>query len=109
MNWSVEGSLKWQAIGLSSPQIILDQLEQYQNDMTTVSDHIAENLILQPESKLQSSVLYDHYNEWCRSMGYAFVDQRDFKSSLKRTDGVSYGLSKNDWSFNGLEYQDKAA
>ncbi|MDA9822316.1 phage/plasmid primase, P4 family [Paracoccaceae bacterium] len=109
MNWAIEGCLKWQADGLNPPQIILDQLEKYQNEMDSVGNYVADNLVLQPESKLQSSVLYGHYKDWCQGMGYAFVDQRDFKSSLERIDGVSYGRSKNVRSFKGIGYQDKAA
>ncbi|MDA9159863.1 phage/plasmid primase, P4 family [Rhodobacteraceae bacterium] len=109
MNWAIEGCLKWQADGLNPPQIIQDQLDQYQTDMDTVGNYVVENLVLLPEGKLQSSVLYGHYKDWCRCMGYAFVDQRDFKSSLERIDGVSYGRSKNVRSFKGIGYQDKAA
>ncbi|MDB3911988.1 primase-like DNA-binding domain-containing protein [Paracoccaceae bacterium] len=105
MNWAIEGCLKWQADGLNPPQIILDQLEKYQNEMDSVGNYVADNLVLQPESKLQSSVLYGHYKDWCRVMGYAAQDDRGFKNSLLQMDGVSHSRRRNGRFYDGLSYQ----
>ncbi len=105
MNWAIEGCLKWQADGLSSPQIILDQLDQYQTEMDTVGNYAAENLVLQPEGKLQSSKLFTHYKEWCRVMGYTAQDDRGFKNSMLQMDGVSHSRSRNGRFYDGLSYQ----
>ena len=105
MNWAIEGCLKWQADGLSSPQIILDQLDQYQTEMDTVGNYAAENLVLQPEGKLQSSKLFTHYKEWCRVMGYTAQDDRGFKNSLLQIDGVSHSRRRNGRFYDGLSYQ----
>ena len=78
---------------------------QYQTDMDTVGNYAAENLVLQPESKLQSSKLFTHYKEWCRVMGYTSQDDRGFKSSLLQIDGVSHSRRRNGRFYDGLSYQ----
>lgn len=105
MNWAIEGCLKWQADGLNPPQIIQDQLDQYQTDMDTVGNYVVENLVLLPEGKLQSSVLYGHYKDWCQGMGYAAQDDKGFKNSLLQMDGVSYIKRRIGRFYDGLSYQ----
>ena len=66
---------------------------------------MVENLVLLPEGKLQSSVLYAHYKDWCRGMGYAAQDDKGFKNSLLQMDGVSYIKRRIGRFYDGLSYQ----
>ena len=108
LNWTLEGCRQWQAEGLNPPQIILDQLDEYQQDMDSVGNYVAEKLDLQPEGKLQSSVLFSNYKEWCQSTGYAAEDDQGFKNALLRINGVSHKKRRDGRYYEGLNYNRSA-
>jgi putative DNA primase/helicase len=105
MNWAIEGCLDWQKQGLNPPQVILDQLEHYQKDMDTIQKYVDAELVMQPEGKLNTSDLYANYRDWCRRMGCAVEDDRAFKSSMERIDGVSYGRNSKIRFWRGVAYR----
>lgn len=105
MNWAIEGCLDWQKQGLNPPQVILDQLEHYQKDMDTVQKYVDAELVMQPEGKLNTSELYANYRDWCRRMGCAAEDDRAFKNSMERIDGVSYGRNSKIRFWRGVAYR----
>jgi putative DNA primase/helicase len=108
LNWAIEGCLQWQTEGLNPPQIILDQLDEYQQDMDSVGKYLDDNLVLQPDGKLKSSDLFTNYKEWCQSTGYTAEDDRGFKNALLRIDGVSHKKRRDGRYYEGLNYNRSA-
>ena len=105
LNWAIEGCLDWQEQGLNPPQIVNDQLDHYQQDMDTVQKFFAAQLVLEKESRVQSSSLYQEYRSWCQRMGYSMQDDKQFKASMLRIEGVSYGRSKAGRHYTGVIYR----
>ncbi|WP_459445091.1 phage/plasmid primase, P4 family [Alphaproteobacteria bacterium US3C007] len=104
LNWAIRGCLEWQQQGLNPPQIVMDQLDHYQQDMDTVGKFVDAQLVLDPASKIQSSELYQEYRLWCQRMGYNLQDDKQFKASMLRIDGVAYGRSKAVRHYAGVRY-----
>ena len=105
MNWAIKGCLDWQAQGLNPPQVILDQLEHYQKDMDTVRKYVDAELVMQLDGKLKSSELYVNYRDWCKRMGYGAEDDRAFKNSMERINGVSHNKRRDGRYYEGVNYQ----
>ena len=106
LNWAIEGCLKWQSDGLAPPPIVLEQREHYRRELDTVQKFFDAELALKSDSKIGSSELYQNYRDWCRRMGHTAVDDRQFKASMQRIDGVSWKRSNGGRFFVGLEYRE---
>ena len=63
-------------------------------------------LVRKIDGKIGSSELYQNYRDWCRRMGHTAVDDRQFKASMQRIDGVSWKRSNEGRFFLGLEYRE---
>jgi putative DNA primase/helicase len=106
LNWAVEGCLKWQSDGLAPPSIVREQREHYRRELDTVQKFFDAELVWKIDGKIGSSELYQNYRDWCRRMGHTAVDDRQFKASMQRIDGVSWKRSNEGRFFVGLEYRD---
>ena len=105
INWAIRGCLEWQEQGLNSPQIVKDQLDHYQQDMDTVAKFVDAQLVLYPASKIQSSELYQEYRSWCQRMGYSQQDDKQFKASMLKIEGITDGRTKAGRHFAGVSYR----
>lgn len=106
LNWAIEGCVKWQSEGLAPPRIVLEQREHYRRELDTVQKFCAAELVRKIDGKIGSSDLYQNYRDWCRRMGHTAVDDRQFKASMQRIDGVSWKRSNGGRFFVGLEYRE---
>ena len=106
LNWAIKGCLKWQSEGLAPPHLVLEQREHYRRELDTVQKFCDADLVLKPDGKIGSSELYQNYRDWCRRMGHTAVDDRQFKASMQRNDGVSWKRSNGGRFFLGLEYRE---
>ena len=73
--------------------------------MDTVQKFFAAQLVLEQASRVQSSSLYQEYRSWCQRMGYSMQDDKQFKASMLRIEGVSYGRSKAGRHYAGVRYR----
>jgi len=105
LNWAIEGCLKWQSEGLVPPPIVLEQRENYRRQLDTVRKFFDAELVEKIDGKIGSSELYQNYRDWCRRMGHTAVDDRQFKVSMQRIDGVSWKRSNGGRFFLGVEYR----
>ena len=68
LNWLLEGCLKWQRKedgGLLWPQSVLQDLDEYRDDMDPLRLFIAECCELSPRAETRSCDLYTAYQYWC--------------------------------------------
>ena len=105
LNWAIRGCLEWQEQGLNPPQIVKDQLDHYQQDMDTAAKFVDAQLVLDPVYKIQSSELYQEYRSWCQRMGYSVQDDKQFKASMLRVEGIADGRTKAGRHFAGVRYR----
>ena len=73
--------------------------------METVQKFFAAQLVLEQASRVQSSSLYQEYRSWCQRMGDSMQDDKQFKASMLRIEGVSYGRSKAGRHYTGVRYR----
>lgn len=90
LNWAIEGCLKWQELGLQSPQAVLDQLAHYRQETDTVRKFFESELHVDPNCKVAASELFQNYRLWCRSMGLSAQDEQAFKRSMLGLPDVSH-------------------
>ncbi len=67
--WALEGCLAWQREGLGYPEAVKEATKEYEEEMDILSDFINEKLIKDPAAKIQSSILYAEYQEYCNGIG----------------------------------------
>ncbi|MDY7038362.1 MAG: phage/plasmid primase, P4 family [Thermodesulfobacteriota bacterium] len=64
LSWLVRGCLRWQEIGLSPPQIIVDATAKYQRDEDTLADFLDECCHIDPLCETPATSIYDAFKEW---------------------------------------------
>jgi putative DNA primase/helicase len=102
LNRALEGLREYHRIGLSPPNIVLEATKEYRDDMDLIGNWIEERCELDPNSKIQSKVLYSDYVNWARdeigfttsaiSFGRDLVD-RGFKRVKKGRNRAIRGLN----------------
>lgn len=66
LNWAVEGYRMWQYIGLAEPLAVKEQRDGYRREMDPVELFIEECCIIDKESRVKSSELYQEYKTWAK-------------------------------------------
>jgi putative DNA primase/helicase len=64
LRWAVEGCLEWQRDGLDEPQEVTDATATYRAEQDQLGGFLAEVCVVLAEAKVQTSVLYQRYQEW---------------------------------------------
>ena len=105
LNWAIQGCLEWQQQGLNPPQIVRDQLDHYRSDLDTVRKYFEAQLVLDPNSKIPSSGLFQNYRAWCVRMGYDTQVDKQFKASMENIEGVEASRNKRGRYFSGVNYR----
>lgn len=105
LNWAIQGCLEWQQQGLNPPRIVRDQLDHYRSDLDTVRKYFEAQLVLDPNSKIPSSGLFQNYRGWCVRMGYDTQVDKQFKASMENIEGVEASRNKLGRYFSGVNYR----
>jgi putative DNA primase/helicase len=102
LNRALEGLKEYHRIGLSPPNIVVEATKEYRDDMDLIGNWIEERCTLDPNSKIESKVLYSDYVNWARdevgfttsaiSFGRNLVD-RGFKRVKKGRNRAIRGLN----------------
>jgi putative DNA primase/helicase len=82
--WAVNGCLRWQSEGLEEPEIVRARTEEYRAENDTVQFFIEECCVVHPDAKVASSVLYERYQEWVKTMGTRPLSIQKLGRDLKR-------------------------
>ena len=67
--WALDGCLAWQREGLGCPEAVKKATKEYQEEMDSLSDFITEKLVRDPAARIQSSVLFAEYLNYCEEIG----------------------------------------
>lgn len=84
LNWSIEGCLKWQEEGLTTPSAITSATQEYRSEMDRVNSWMEECCIENADANdsEKASDLYQSYREWARQNGEWEMSQRLFGNRL---------------------------
>lgn len=69
LNWSIEGCLKWQKSGLSEPEIVLSETQEYRKESDPIGQFLDEKAIIDTDAETKASDLYAIYEEWAKANG----------------------------------------
>ena len=83
LTWAVEGCLKWQESGLSTPEIVTLATESYRDEMDVLSDFISERCAVSNMFEEKFKELYQAYLNWCTTSGDSPISRRAFSSTLQ--------------------------
>jgi putative DNA primase/helicase len=84
LNWAIEGALKWQKNGLSTPQIVTQMSEQYRQQSDPLAEFIADCCDLEPDALATSGALWNEYLRWKRQQhDDELVDRTTFGRNLQ--------------------------
>lgn len=84
LNWSIEGCLKWQEEGLTTPSAITNATQEYRSEMDRVNSWMEECCVenVGANDSEKASDLYQSYREWARQNGEWEMSQRLFGNRL---------------------------
>lgn len=78
LRWAVEGCLEWQRDGLQEPPEVLAATKAYQEEMDVLGRFLKEETLQEPQIKVQASVLYNRFKQWCDENGENPVSNNAF-------------------------------
>jgi len=70
LNWIIEGCLAWQRHGLKAAKAVAEWTASYRDEQDLFGDFIEECCEVGADNSIQSSALYERYNQWARDSGY---------------------------------------
>jgi phage/plasmid-associated DNA primase len=83
LNWALEGSLKYQSLGLAPASCVADATKSYRSEMDVLGDWIEEQCAIDPGAETSVSVLYGAYTSWCIGNGFSQLNKRRFGDQLE--------------------------
>jgi putative DNA primase/helicase len=102
--WAVQGCLKWQAEGMSSPPTIQEKTDVYRRESDPLEDFIVERCLVAPSARVTAAALWDAYLYWANdNMERAPLDRKGFSRRLedKGFKKARQGHAR-DWTWLGI-------
>lgn len=84
--WLVKGFLEWQEHGLMIPDSVKYTTEVYRTDQDSLSRFIESECILDENSSVSATDLYNCYIQWANTDGTKKLNRREFSRKLKGKD-----------------------
>jgi DNA primase len=81
--WMVRGLLDWLDNGFVEPEAVQLASADYKHDSDPLSNFLRLCTAPDPEARVQSSVLYETYQAWCKAVGEYEWKQKGFTQALK--------------------------
>jgi len=83
--WLVQGCLDWQAEGLTIPQSINNDAQDYREEEDIIHLFLSECCIIKQGATVKASKLYDAYVSWAKSSPHTYILNRSlFGNELKK-------------------------
>ena len=87
MHWAVQGCLKWQAEGLNDPEIVLDAVKEYKQEMDLIAGFLDQCIEIDYDSddKIMASELFRIYSRWAKANNeYEMSSKKFFSEAVKK-------------------------
>ena len=82
-NWCLAGLAEYSICGLNPPDSIKKATNDYANTIDKIGNFIQDCLIYDTDKYSDGSIVYSHYQSWCKANGYATTSNRTFYQDLK--------------------------
>lgn len=74
LNWSIEGCIKWQQEGLTTPEKIINATKEYKSEMDTIQNWMTDCWVdASNEDEIQAKNLYQSYSQWAADNGEGYT------------------------------------
>ena len=70
LNWAIAGCKEWRRMGLVPPQVVVDAVKAYRDEMDILTDWINERCATGPALEWQSTQAYQSYKAWAEDGSY---------------------------------------
>jgi putative DNA primase/helicase len=88
LNWLVEGYYLLQKEGFKPPQSVIDATAAYCHDSDKITQFAEDKLIDDITSEVRTSLVYEHYKQWCVDNGCYAENSRNFNQELRKFGNV---------------------
>lgn len=103
LNWAIEGCLKWQAVGLNPPPIVMQATAEYRSDQDTIGRWINECCSMDPLLETSSKELLKSFNQWAEENGHRKISAKTLGGYLAEHGYESKKISVKYWLGIGLQ------
>lgn len=107
LNWAIEGCLKWQLEGLVSPEKVIKQTSDYQNEQDIIQNWIDERCDIKNRSGEDFEYLdklFERYCDWAKSSKEWELRKRQFSQKLEEK-GFVKARQKQGMIFRGISFK----
>lgn len=84
LNWLLDGFRAYRSRGLGAPEAVRLATRDYRKDSDKVARFMEDALAESPDGEIRLSLLYSHYQIWCRENGQFPENSRNFRRSLEQ-------------------------
>lgn len=84
LNWLLEGYYLLCEEGLKQPQSVIEATAAYSHESDKISQFAEDRLIKDATKEVRTSVVYDHYKQWCAENGCYAENSRNFSHDLRK-------------------------
>jgi putative DNA primase/helicase len=94
--WLVRGCLEWQRLGLRIPHRVSAATREYRDAEDVIRQFLEERCLRGPDYRVQATVLYTGYRQWCEDTGEKPFKQRTFGLAMTGR-GFERDISNGVW------------
>jgi len=83
LNWMIAGCLQWQIQGLNPPVEVNQAVENYRSEMDPIAGFLESACVVNPNTKVRSSQLFEAYLKWCTKNNEESISQKSFRVRMQ--------------------------
>ncbi|MDZ7752754.1 MAG: phage/plasmid primase, P4 family [Gammaproteobacteria bacterium] len=83
LQWMIEGAVEWYRHGLCVPASVIAATDDYLDAEDLLGQFMADEMRLDPQTDVPSSVVYERHRDWCRAHGTREWSQRALTQALR--------------------------
>lgn len=103
LNWAIQGALKWQALGLGAPEVVIKASDQYRRDSDPVGEFLDDRCTADQTAQTTAASMWTEYERWTADNGERPLDRKSFSQKLQAR-GFSKARMGHDrtWTWLGI-------
>ncbi|MCO4346569.1 phage/plasmid primase, P4 family [Staphylococcus agnetis] len=103
IKWCVDGYLEWQRIGLSEPEIVKEQRDEYRAEMDSTELFIRDVCETGETKFIRTSQLFKAYDTWARDNHQYRMSNKKFRTEMEK----KFTVKKSSYEYyQGIQIED---
>lgn len=107
--WAVQGCLDWQRYGMQAPDVVMEAVASYRQEMDVLGQFIQERCVIVGNAITRASTLYKVYEQWCDDNGLNAWSNTSLGLELAKRQGVTKGRDRQGNYYQGIGLLDLQA